>query len=66
MTHPDPNTAGKIAQNLYNTRSLSTDTPTLEEGIAILALELERLDRYERRAMSRRKYAIRAYDQLVE
>ncbi len=66
MKHPVPYEAGKIAQDLYNTRSLSTDTPTLEEGIEILTPQLERLDRYERRAMSRRKFAIRAYDQLVE
>lgn len=36
--------------------------PSLEEGIGNLAPQLLRLDRYERRAMSRRKTAMRDYD----
>lgn len=36
--------------------------PSLEEGIANLVPELFRLERYERRATSRRKVAMRAFD----
>ena len=37
---------------------------TLEQGLEALAAELARLDRYERRALSRRKTAIRNFDSL--
>jgi hypothetical protein len=40
------------------------DPPTLEAGIEALAAELARLDRYERRALSRRKTAIHNFDSL--
>jgi hypothetical protein len=38
--------------------------PSLESGMNVLAQKLLRLERYERRALSRRKFAIRAFDAL--
>lgn len=38
------------------------DPPSLVEGLGVLAPQLLRLERYERRATSRRKAAMRAYD----
>jgi hypothetical protein len=45
-------------------RNPEGDFPSLEESIGVLARELIRLDRYERRALSRRKFAMRDFDGL--
>ena len=50
-----------LAPNCMNAQGAPT---TLEQGIEALAAELARLDRYERRALSRRKTAIRNFDSL--
>jgi hypothetical protein len=50
-----------LAPNCMNAQGAPT---TLEQGIEALAAELARLDRYERRALSRRKTAIRNFDRL--
>jgi hypothetical protein len=41
----------------------SCELPRLGEGIAALVAQLERFDRYKRRALSRRKWAIRDFDE---
>ena len=50
-----------LAPKSMNAQSAPT---TLEQGIEALGAELARLDRYERRALSRRKTAIRNLDRL--
>ena len=50
-----------LALNCMNAQGAPT---TLEQGIEALAAELARLDRYERRALSRQETAIRNLDRL--
>jgi hypothetical protein len=51
-------------QSLADGEILDSMIPTFEEGFGVLAVKLMRLDRYERRALSRRKTAIREFDGL--
>lgn len=39
---------------------------SLEQGMGLLAIHIARIDRYERRVLTRRRRAIEAFDALVE
>jgi len=47
-------------------RSLEPKPQTLEEGLGQLAVQIARIDRYERRVLTRRRRAIDAFDAFVE
>jgi hypothetical protein len=58
---PDADDAGAGAALLIEAVAPQGATRTLEASVDVVAPQLEKLDRYERRALSRRKAAIRAF-----
>jgi hypothetical protein len=56
--------AFEAMERLTDTRVLEDAAPGLAEGLTILAPRIAKLDRYERRALSRRKTAIRKLEEL--
>jgi hypothetical protein len=61
---PDPEEAFEAMNELIETRKSEGAERTLVEGLPFLAAQLAKLDRYERRALSRRKTTIREFEGL--
>ena len=51
------------SKNAENALNENGEPLRLEEGIEAIAVQLVRFDRYERRAFSRRKWAMRDFDE---
>jgi hypothetical protein len=54
------------AEKLFPPPEIETESEKVAARIARGAKQLESLARYERRSLSRRKFAVRAFDELVE
>jgi hypothetical protein len=62
---PDPDEASDEMLRLVDTRKLQGPELSLEAGLDLVAPQLGKLDRYERRALSRRKTAFRDYEKRL-
>ena len=51
-----------VLRPIWAARDERGDPPPLEQALGVLAAQLSRLDRYEQRALSRRKAAVRNFD----